>query len=151
LWLLNLGKWLFCSTNIIWIVSIHHMQYNDFQNQGKTTWKKFKSYPTFRGWKVSYKFIYYGVQTNYGEQFQIPSRGGLAWRHLSPPLIFIYNLKTKVILMGKIVIQMHTNGVLKVAYEKPSILLIRWAGGTYVNTGTIHIYTIDLVIIFSSL
>jgi len=45
----------------------------------------------------------------------------------------LYNLKTKVIQMGTMVTQMHTNGVLKVAYEKPSILHMRWAGETYVT------------------
>jgi len=61
-------------------------------------------------------------------------RQGVGWRDVTPAhsLYFIYNLKIKVIQMGTMVIQMHTNGILKVAYEKLSILHMGWACEMYI-------------------
>ena len=60
---------------------------------------------------------------------------GAGRRDVTPahPRNFIYNSKTKVIQMETMVIQMHTNGVLKGVYEKPAILHMGWAGETYVK------------------
>jgi len=42
--------------------------------------------------------------------------------------------------MGTMIIQIHTNGVLKDAYDKPSVLYMGWAGETYVKLTVVATY-----------